>query len=174
MVQLQRFAEAFGVPLVRWRGALAGASKYDVASADVDDMYDSETELWQYFVAGGPVLMTSCAQVQPTKGLVNGSQALMHSLTFADGQEPPGYTETGYRVITLAEPPAAVNVRVGDHAGLRIADKVVACCNDSGKQHEGTIASNNNDGTYTVKVNEDCVLTVPEGNITAAKHRWLS
>ena len=51
-----------------------------------------------------------------------------------------------------------VNVRVGDHAGLRIADKVVACCNDSGKQHEGTIVSNNNDGTYTVKVNAPACL----------------
>ena len=50
--------------------------------------------LWQYFVAGAPVLLTH--NVQPTRGIVNGSQGLLHSLTFVDGVAQGGLADLSH------------------------------------------------------------------------------
>ena len=50
--------------------------------------------LWQYFVAGAPVLLTH--NVQPTRGIANGSQGLLHALTFVDGMAPGGLADLSH------------------------------------------------------------------------------
>ena len=50
--------------------------------------------LWPYFVAGAPVLLTH--NVQPTRGIVNGSQGLLHALTFVDGMAPGGLADLSH------------------------------------------------------------------------------
>jgi hypothetical protein len=50
--------------------------------------------LWQDCVAGAPVLLTH--NVQPTRGIANGSQGLLHSLTFVDGMAPGGLADLSH------------------------------------------------------------------------------
>ena len=113
-VQMERFARAFNTPLVRWRCELAGASKREISGKDAEDLFEDEEEgLWQYFVKGMPYLLKE--NIQPTRGIVNGSQALAHSLVVGDGTQL--VLGEAFEIVTLSEPPYAVNVRVGDKPG---------------------------------------------------------
>jgi hypothetical protein len=55
---------------------------------------EARVRRWQYFVAGAPVLLTH--NVQPTRGIVNGSQGLLHALTFVDGMAPGGLADLSH------------------------------------------------------------------------------
>ena len=114
-MQIERFARYFGLPLVRWRTVLAKPEELIRLDDDVDLFYDAEPGLWEYFVEGAPVLLMD--NIKSTRGLVNGSPALQDSLDFGGNPIPDAlrraYEDGGYHLVTLDEPPAAVNVRVG-------------------------------------------------------------
>jgi hypothetical protein len=118
--QIEAFAKALGVPLIKWR--LPVNFKYNEDDGDErrihDELYRQEPGLWGYFVEGAPAYLTEtiCA---PRK-LVNGSPVLLRSLVFQGNVVPAAvedaFDEGGFRVIELDEPPLYVNVIVGGAA----------------------------------------------------------
>ena len=113
--QAERFAEYFGLPLVRWRLPIADEAGLNLSDAELSSIYDSEPGLWGYFVEGMPVHLTK--NIRPVRKLVNGSPGLQHSLSFENGDVPSelgdALAEGGFRVVTLDRAPHSVNVRVG-------------------------------------------------------------
>ena len=116
--QLYAFAQAFNLPLVRWRRQFLDPQALDRMKDNLDELYDHEPELWSYFVEGAPVNLTDT--IMATRKLVNGTPGLLDSLSFRNGTVPDAldraYDVGGYVEVTLEEPPLSVNVRVGSKA----------------------------------------------------------
>ena len=55
--------------------------------------------------------------IKSVRGLVNGNPGLLDSLSFTDNRVPYEYQQAertgGFQIVTLADPPYAVNVRIG-------------------------------------------------------------
>ena len=113
--QMYRFAKAFDLPLVRWKLEIDGIEGAGETEGLLGRLYEEERQLWGYFVPGAPVFLNQT--IKATRRLVNGSEGLLHSLTFADGRVPNAITDIkgGFQVISLenSEAPVAVNVTVG-------------------------------------------------------------
>ena len=131
VAQLERFARAFGLPLIRWPLPLLD-SPQDV---NLTDLYSVEPSLWGYFVEGAPINLTE--NIKPVRKLVNGSPGLLDSLVLADrgahiGRRcvdfddatgaPLQWTQCtlddvrrthGFQLVELEHLPYAVNVTVG-------------------------------------------------------------
>ena len=112
IAQVEAFARAFDLPLVKWRIAMVDTVD-DVGLRD--RLYADEPNLFQYFVEGAPVYLTET--IKSVRKLVNGSPAIMDSLAFVDNAVPLELSmvcaKGGFRIVELKEPPFAVNVRVG-------------------------------------------------------------
>ena len=109
--QLEAFAKAFGLPLIKWRLPMVD----EIEDADKRDrLYAEEPGLWGYYVEGAPINITE--NIASVRKLVNGSAALLDSLEF-QGSVPDevinAYRRGGFCEIELDAPPFAVNVRVG-------------------------------------------------------------
>jgi hypothetical protein len=117
--QLKAFAQAFGLPLVRWRLQLSDPDALRALGDNLDELYEEESGLWSYFVEGAPLNLTQT--IMATRKLVNGSPGLADSLTFRDGVVPAAlaaaYDLRTYALVTLDEPPLSVNVLVGSKKG---------------------------------------------------------
>ena len=108
--QAELFARTFDLPLVKWRKELCGEAANWVQGMKRDTLFEEEPGLWCYFVRGAPAMLLD--NIQPTKGLGNGTGGTMHSLTFED--EPPAALlaaeQAGtFSVVVLEEAPLAVN-----------------------------------------------------------------
>ena len=152
--QVEAFARAFGLPLFKWKLQLQGDVGVVMPASALDELYRTEQGLWGYFVAGAPVLLTD--NIRSTRKLVNGSPALLDSLTFREGQLPgevaAAYRSGGFKVVELAEAPYSVNVRVdrGDWHGIDLGD--LSAVGGSATTADGTIVplKCNNGGKATV------------------------
>lgn len=121
VAQLRAFAKAFGLPIFKWKLALGGQDAHLLESLSERDraaIYSNEVALWGWFVEGCPILLSST--IRSTRKLVNGSPALLDSLSFADGEVPAEVVDA-YAALAdsgesdefeLVEPPYSVNVRV--------------------------------------------------------------
>ena len=113
VAQLHNYAQFHGLPVVRWRRQLDLATA--LGDAPVDEIYDNEPNLWDYFVEGAPGLMAE--NMNPPRHLVNGTPCLFDHLRFAGGEVPAAleaaYGRGTYGVVTLDEAPEAIVVRVG-------------------------------------------------------------
>ena len=112
VAQMEAFARAFGLPLVKWRLQMED----EIGNAELrEELYAEEAGLWQYFVEGAPVNLTETIKSVPK--LVNGSPAVMDSLEFRGGDVPTQLADAvargGFAVVVLDAPPLAVNMRVG-------------------------------------------------------------
>ena len=112
VAQLEAFARAFNVPLVKWPLKMVE----EIPDADLrKDLYQDELSLWGYFVEGAPINLTETQKA--VRKLVNGSPGVLDSLSFANGKAPrklaAAYAKGGFQIIELEEPPLAVNVRIG-------------------------------------------------------------
>ena len=110
--QLEAFARAFELPLVRWRLTLVDDAFADPAVRE--RLYEHEPNLWGYFVEGAPVHLLET--IKSVRKLVNGSPALLDSLVVTNDADRRLLGEKfggGFSTIDLAEPPHAVNVVVG-------------------------------------------------------------
>ena len=112
MHQLEAFARAFDVPLVKWPLQMVDEIENERLRRD---LYADEPNLWGYFVQGAPIHLTET--LKSVRKLVNGSPALMDSLSFRDDEIPEqlarAYARGGFEVVELDEAPRAVNVRIG-------------------------------------------------------------
>ena len=112
VAQLEAFARAFDLPLVKWRLEMED----EIGNAELrDELYAEESSLWGWFVEGAPVNLTET--IKAVRKLANGSPALLDSLEFRDGAVPSelaaALARGGFEVVELAAPPFAVNVHVG-------------------------------------------------------------
>ena len=112
VAQLEAFARAFNLPLVRWPLTMVEEIEDENLRRD---LYADEPDLWAYFVEGAPVNLTET--LKSVRKLVNGAPGILDSLSFADGKVPhelaAAYATGGFCVVELKEPPLAVNVRIG-------------------------------------------------------------
>lgn len=115
LAQLKAFAEAFNLPIVRWRLELVDDA-FESPSVR-EQLYEHEPNLWGYFVEGAPVHLTTT--IKSVRKLVNGSPALLDSLNVgnnADRRLLADAYEEGFSEHTLEAAPLAVNVVVGGTA----------------------------------------------------------
>jgi len=78
IAQLRNNAQFHNVPFVRWRRQLGLSTA--LGDAPVDDIYDNEPDLWEYFVEGAPGLMME--NVNPPRHLANGTPCIYDHLRF--------------------------------------------------------------------------------------------
>ena len=109
--QVQAFARAYNLPLIRWKLPLAGKGIAALSQGILDGLFENEVGLWQYFVRGAPCMLLT--NIEPTKSLANGSMGFLHSLCFADG--PPSQVHEAERrnsfaVVDLPSPPLSMNI----------------------------------------------------------------
>ena len=94
--------------MIKWRLPLAGRWFEDLPKSAVDQLYEEELGLWGIFVRGAPAMLSE--NIQPSKLLANGSTGYLHSLTFHDAEDACGVASAnGFQVITLEQPPYAIN-----------------------------------------------------------------
>ena len=114
--QARTFAETLRLPFVRWPLTIVDEETLGLSKADLDRLREEEPErLWGYFVESAPYMIT--ANINATRKIVNGSPALGDSLKFENHIVPEqlqtAYEVGGFRVVTLENPPRAINLRVG-------------------------------------------------------------
>ena len=114
VAQLKAFGKAFKLPIFRWRSELVNSEVLEQSVRD--EVYNHEPNLWSYFVEGAPVLLLE--NISSVRMLVNGTAGLLDSLTITNAVDLDRVQRaynTAYSdvMVTLAEPPLAVNVVVG-------------------------------------------------------------
>jgi nucleoside-triphosphatase THEP1 len=116
-LQAQRFAIKHKTYVIKWKNKVR-YWKNKPAGKKLDEAYDDNSFMWQYFVIGASCFVKQ--NVNTALGIANGTGATMHSLCFKNddqaqafaavvaGPSPPPY---GSEII-LEEPPLSVNVEV--------------------------------------------------------------
>jgi hypothetical protein len=79
-LRVVHFARMKGLPVLRWRYAMPWLQQLSTAQAE--SMYKRYPALTGYFVKGAPAFITS--NINPNKGLANGTAAVLHSLSWED------------------------------------------------------------------------------------------
>jgi hypothetical protein len=119
--QAEAFARCHGLPLVKWKRDLKGRASQAIDEDTLEELFDNEPGMWQWFVRGAPAALTS--NIQPTKFLTNGAAGFMHSLSLYPAQHELEaiLQEEGFKVIVLDTRPAAINFQLslpdGDNGG---------------------------------------------------------
>lgn len=83
-VRMERFARDHGIPILRWRNTLSEAIDMMLKSDPSKEMHTFRlftTELHQYFCQGAPIHLNR--NINPVRGLANGTSGLLYGLTFA-------------------------------------------------------------------------------------------
>ena len=114
VIQLRAFGKAFNLPIFRWRSEMVLGAALEQSVRD--EVYNHEPNLWSYFVEGAPVLLLE--NISSVRMLVNGTGGLLDSLNITNARDQDRVViayDTGYSeaMVTLDEPPLAVNVVVG-------------------------------------------------------------
>jgi len=113
-LQIRRFAQHFGLPLIRWPVRLVSSEGLAGAS-DVDALRAAEPNLWEYWVCGAPAVLR--LNMSSRRGLCNNAPCLLDRLDFGERGPPEelvrAYRVGGYQEVVLSEPPKACLVRVG-------------------------------------------------------------
>ena len=133
-----------GCPVLFWRNPLAGENALLLSNAERQHIYSTHLPLTSYFAAG--VVCTITENLSQLRGIVNGAQCVMHSLTLdptedterakrlmPDGSPMPSLhdcirnTRPG-NLVELIVPPISVNVALssdGDCAAFSASDTLV-------------------------------------------------
>jgi hypothetical protein len=72
-------------PFVRWQLPLAGRKSNHLTPAQLEEMYNTDAELWVYFIQGAPAFLNT--KINNDRAVSNGSSAIFYSLTL--GVPPP-------------------------------------------------------------------------------------
>ena len=122
LIRAIEWASAHDTFVIRWPVTIVKSSKAKgnimwhalTSERRADMLFDSKnSDLWCFFVAGAPGFLDS--NIQPCRGLANGSPFKYHSLTYAsetDSEAVLTFAQTrGQRlVLTMPSPPQFVNV----------------------------------------------------------------
>ena len=112
-VQAIRFGQMHNLPVFTWRQPLS--ANCTLKPDDQKLLYDNVSELTGWFVQGAPAHMTS--NINPSKGLANGTAIVLHSLTLAHEANVAAINSQiaialPGSIICLEYPPTSVNVIV--------------------------------------------------------------
>jgi hypothetical protein len=80
------FARDMGVPILTWRKPLVGRLATILNDQTLDLLYENTAELTGIFVQCAPCVLRD-ENINPTRGLANGTAASLHSITFANTEE---------------------------------------------------------------------------------------
>ena len=120
-------AEGLNVPVIKWRLPIFGDAACRLTTQQTDALYNSDTRLWGYFIAGANGFLTE--NINPERSVSNGSPVIYHSLTLGcivddhDEGRQVSISEDRHRirnacagqVVTLENPPLSINVVLGVH-----------------------------------------------------------
>jgi len=119
-----------GCPVLFWRNPLAGENALSLSQAERQQIYSTHLPLTSYFAAG--VICTITENLSQLRGIVNGAQCVMHSLTLdptedterakrqmPDGTPMPSLHECirnarPGELVELIMPPISVNVALSE------------------------------------------------------------
>jgi hypothetical protein len=117
-LMVEHYARFHQRPILRWRYEVAPSKTTPLPQQLLERFYELYPALTGYFVQGAPVFLT--ANVNPNKGLANGTSGTMHSLSW-DSQEV--FEEMAVRIENAAPGefvdlvrPMSINVEVSDEA----------------------------------------------------------
>jgi hypothetical protein len=110
---IRRFATRHGVPILRWRYPLPHGSFF--TNREAEFMYEHFPQLWGYFVVGAPVFIT--CNINPTKGLANGTAATLHSVSWYDEK----YVRTVRAMQAIASPGDMIDVQLPMSVNVEVA-----------------------------------------------------
>jgi hypothetical protein len=113
--QAQKFAVRHGLPVLMWRKELCGTWATELPQDALELLYDMNPQLTGIFVQGAPCNLTS-RNINPDKGLANGSPGIMHSICLGSDIEPNIYQDRINRAlpgqIIQIPIPYAINVKM--------------------------------------------------------------
>ena len=117
VAQIRAFAQAFGLPLFKWRRSVHTSQAHlldSLGPAERAAIYEREPALYDWFCEGAPGLIAQT--IRSTRKLVNGTPFVFDSLGFEGDAPPPevvaAYAAGGFQEVELAAAPHSVNVRV--------------------------------------------------------------
>lgn len=87
------FALAKGVPVLMWKKPLVGHLATRLSTTTKEYLYDKRPELIGVFVQSAPCVLRE-ENINPTRGLANGTQAVMHSIYIPDNCQPDSLRES--------------------------------------------------------------------------------
>jgi hypothetical protein len=90
--QAQKFALKHGLPVLMWRKELCGSVATQLPEETIEQLYESNPQLTGIFVEGAPCNL-STLNINPDKGLANGTPGIMHSLCLGSDTEPNIYRQ---------------------------------------------------------------------------------
>ena len=104
-----RFAKLKNVPVIRWKLPISGERASLLNPEEIEQLYDQERGLWGVFVSGAPGFLT--VNINPTKGLANGTPIIYESLSFDHERDSENEREA-LRKISIAEPGEVITIDV--------------------------------------------------------------
>jgi hypothetical protein len=109
------FAISKGVPVIAWKKPLAGILATRFSEETLQSLYEKRPELVGIFVQGAPCVLRE-ENINPTRGLANGTSACFHSLCIADSDQPDLYKELIKKArpgeVIMIPVPYSINVEI--------------------------------------------------------------
>ena len=113
--QAQKYALRHGVPVLMWRKELSGDLATQLPEDTIEQLYASNPQLTGIFVQGAPWNLTT-TNINPEKGLANGTPGFMHTICLGSDTQPDIYQEQIDRAlpgqIVVIPIPYAVNFKM--------------------------------------------------------------
>ncbi|MFN9941492.1 MAG: hypothetical protein ACK56I_18645, partial [bacterium] len=103
----QAFAISKGVPVIIWKKPLAGILASRFSDEGLRNLYEKKLELTGIFVQGAPCVIRE-ENINPTRGLANGTAGYMHSICISDSDQPDFYRQK----IQSAKPGEVIEIPV--------------------------------------------------------------
>ena len=113
---IQRLSRRLGVPVLRWRLPLTGASARSLPVALQDQLYDQCTEEWTYFVVSVPAYLDF--NLKPSLGLANGTACRLHSVILHPSCDNDQFRDN----YTCAQPGKFVDLLVPHTVNVHLVD----------------------------------------------------
>jgi hypothetical protein len=108
MHQARAFALSRGLPVLIWKKPLVGNLPTMLTNEALDILYDKRVELIGIFVQPAPCNLRE-ENINPTRGLANGTAAYLHSICFDEKNELNDYYTD---IISKAKPGELINIPV--------------------------------------------------------------
>ena len=127
---LKNYARINNLPIICWRNPLHGAAAAALNSAETNRLFSTHPALSGFFCPGAPAYGKT--NVNPTKGIFNGSPLILHSITISPDEDRAAFnqaldTATPAQLVILHHPPFSVQVEVlnADPSTYTSADTLV-------------------------------------------------
>ena len=108
-LRAQVWAKLMGQPIITWNLQCRGAFiNYLTENNCIEEIYHNQSGLIGIFVQGAMSYITE--NINPTKGLANGTAVYMHSLTFSDEDMKSDYYKQFIKLLEVAKPGEQISI----------------------------------------------------------------